>query len=83
MDKDTKKVAGAMEAEDLKLAKVADGKTVDLYNFPDVISTGAFPLGARTLDAGPHRLTLEIVGTNPAAAAGGRLGMDYLRLTPK
>jgi hypothetical protein len=57
------------------------GDPLDLYNFPDVISTGALSLGSASLDAGTHRLTLEIIGANPAAAAGDKLGLDYLRLT--
>ncbi len=57
------------------------GSPIDLYNFPDVVSTGAQPLGSHTLEAGNHRLTLEITGVNAAAAGGDKLGLDYLRLT--
>ena len=57
------------------------GEPVDLYNFPDVISTGAVPLGSKALDAGNHRLTLEMTGANPAAVAGDKLGLDYVRLS--
>jgi hypothetical protein len=57
------------------------GGPLDLYNFPDVISTGALSLGAKMLDAGIHRLTLEMTGANPAALQGDKLGLDYLRLT--
>jgi hypothetical protein len=57
------------------------GEPLDLYNFPDVISTGALALGSKTLDAGNHRLTLEITGANPAAAGGGKAGLDYVRVT--
>jgi hypothetical protein len=59
------------------------GEPIDLYNFPDVISSGALTLGATTLDAGQHRLTLEIAGANAAAVGGDKLGLDYLRLTPE
>jgi hypothetical protein len=58
------------------------GSPIDLYNFPDVLSTGALPLGSKTLDAGNHRLTLELTGVNPAAV-GDRVGIDYVRLTPE
>ena len=57
------------------------GGPLDLYNFPDVLSTGAQSLGSRTLDAGNHKLSIEITGVNPAAAGGDKLGLDYLRLT--
>jgi hypothetical protein len=57
------------------------GEPIDLYNFPDVISTGALALGAKSLDAGKHRLTLEIAGVNPAASGGDKLGIDYIRLS--
>lgn len=57
------------------------GEPIDLYNFPDVISTGALPLGTATLDAGSHRLMLELVGANTVAAGGDKMGIDYLRLT--
>jgi hypothetical protein len=40
------------------------------------------PLGSKTLDAGNHRLTLELTGVNPAAV-GDRVGIDYVRLTPE
>lgn len=53
---------------------------LDLYNFPDVISTGAQPLATMILDAGPHKLAFEMVGVNPAAIGGDKLGIDYVRL---
>ncbi len=59
------------------------GEPIDLYNFPDVISTGALGLGSNTLDAGEHRLILQITGVNPAAAGGDKMGFDYLRLMPE
>ncbi|MCI0683740.1 MAG: VCBS repeat-containing protein [Gemmataceae bacterium] len=57
------------------------GEPIDLYNFPDVISTGALALGTKTLDAGNHRLTLELSGANVAAVGGDKMGLDYVRLT--
>jgi hypothetical protein len=59
------------------------GEPLDLYNAPDVTSTGERELGARTLKAGNHRLTLEITGANPAALQTYRVGVDYVRLIPK
>jgi hypothetical protein len=56
------------------------GGPLDLYNFPDVISTGALSLGSKTLEAGKHRLTVEVKGVNPAAMKGDKVGLDYLRL---
>ncbi len=57
------------------------GENIDLYNFPDVISTGALAIGSKKLEAGNHRLTIEMTSVNPAAAGGDKLGVDYLRLT--
>jgi hypothetical protein len=57
-------------------------KEIDLYNSPDVISSGEINLGKRKLDAGPHKLTLAIAGANPAAVQAFMVGLDYLRLQP-
>ncbi|HEY2250101.1 MAG TPA: VCBS repeat-containing protein, partial [Planctomycetaceae bacterium] len=57
-------------------------KEIDLYNSPDVISTGELTLGKLKLDAGPHKLTLAITGANPAAVPAYMVGLDYLRLQP-
>jgi len=57
-------------------------KEIDLYNSPDVISTGELTLGKRQLDAGPHTLALVIAGANPAAVQAYMVGLDYLRLQP-
>ena len=59
------------------------GEPLDLYNAPDVTSTGEREVGARTLKAGDHRLTLEITGANPAAPQTYRVGLDYVRLIPR
>lgn len=60
------------------------GEPIDLYNFPDVLSTGALALGSRSLDAGKHRLVLEIVGANPAmVGTAPRIGLDYLLVKRK
>ena len=56
------------------------GGPLDLYNFPDVISTGALPLGSANLKTGKHRVVLEFKGANPAAVKADKIGLDYLRL---
>ena len=56
------------------------GGPIDLYNFPDVISTGTLALGTRKLDAGPHRLTVEFTGVNAATPKADKIGIDYVRL---
>lgn len=56
------------------------GKPIDLYNSPDVISSGKIQLGKRDLTAGKHMLTLEITGKN-SASKGSLIGLDYVLLT--
>ena len=58
------------------------GPPLDLYNFPDVITTGVLTLGKRKLESGKHRLTLEITGANPSAQPACLVGVDYIRLAP-
>lgn len=72
-------------AADYAIVKVElDGKAlgdpVDLYNFPDVITTGEITLGKWKFEKGPHKLTLIIAGANPAAVPAYMVGLDYLRL---
>ncbi|HET6881529.1 MAG TPA: VCBS repeat-containing protein [Pirellulales bacterium] len=57
------------------------GKPIDAFNYPDVITTGVISLGKQRLSAGDHKLTLEIVGANPAAAQSHLVGIDYVKLT--
>jgi hypothetical protein len=57
-------------------------KEIDLYNSPDVISSGELNLGKPKLDAGPHTLALVIAGANPAAVRAFMVGLDYVRLQP-
>jgi len=56
------------------------GAPIDLYQFAKVTTTGVVehPLGQ--LDAGTHKFTLRITGTNPNAVQNRYVGMDYLRL---
>jgi hypothetical protein len=56
---------------------------LDLYNYPDVVTTGVVELGERELDAGKHRLTIKITGANLAAKKTYMFGMDYLLLNAK
>jgi hypothetical protein len=74
-------------ARDYAIVKVElDGqplrKDLDLYNSPDVISTGEISFGERKLEAGAHRLVVSIVGCNPAAVRAYMVGLDYIRLKP-
>ena len=61
-----------------------DGKKIgpphDLYNSPDVVTTGVVSLGTLDLKAGKHRLTIEIVGAHPQAIKAYMFGLDYLYL---
>ena len=57
------------------------GKPLDLYNSPDVLTTGVLTLGTRKLDAGKHQLVLEITGANPVAVPTYLVGVDYVRLS--
>lgn len=51
---------------------------VDFYSAANV--TRLTTLGERDLAQGQHRLTVEVVGTNPAAKPRHMLGLDYVRL---
>ncbi|HVC93426.1 MAG TPA: VCBS repeat-containing protein [Pirellulales bacterium] len=57
------------------------GEPLDLYNYPDVISTGMLKLGSRKLDAGEHELSIEITGKNASASGAYLVGLDYLSLS--
>jgi hypothetical protein len=59
------------------------GKPLDLYNSPDVLTTGLLTLGRRQLSAGKHRFALEITGANSAATPAYLVGLDYVRLVPQ
>ncbi len=55
------------------------GEPLDLYS-NGVVTTGPKAIGERTLDAGEHKLTIEITGANPAAVKRHMFGLDYLKL---
>ncbi len=64
-----------------------DGKPaagpIDLYNRPEVITTGPVSLGMHELTAGKHTLRVTIVGANAKAAPARMFGLDYLYLSPQ
>lgn len=52
---------------------------LDLFNEPDVITTGEVNLGRQEMKAGTHTLHVLIDGANPKAVKGYMVGIDYLR----
>ena len=54
---------------------------IDLFNSPDVITTGVLTFENQELSAGNHKLSVEIVGANPKAVPAFMFGLDYVRLT--
>jgi len=46
------------------------------------VPTGEIDLGTQNLTAGEHRLSIGIVGANPAATKAYMVGLDYARLEP-
>ena len=74
-------------ARDYGIVKLSIDDTVldtslDLYNGPDVITTGVLTYPGVSLKKGDHRLNLEILGANPDAVKGFMVAMDYVRLVP-
>ena len=59
------------------------GEPLDLYSYPDVITSGEVALGTRQLAAGKHTLTLVLTGANPSAVQSFMVGLDYLRISPR
>ncbi|MBM4001286.1 MAG: c-type cytochrome [Planctomycetes bacterium] len=55
------------------------GGPLDLFNFPDVLTTGVLAFPAKRFEAGEHRLTIEIIGTHPQAVPAHMVGVDYVR----
>jgi putative membrane-bound dehydrogenase-like protein len=58
------------------------GETFDLFNNPDVITTGVVKLTTEKLEAGKHQITFEVVGANAAAVKAYMFALDYLYLWP-
>jgi putative membrane-bound dehydrogenase-like protein len=74
-------------ARDYGVAKISiDDKVLDpgfdMFNNPDVITTGVLSFGMNELAAGNHRITFEIVGANPEGVKAYMLAVDYIRLVP-
>ena len=67
----------------LRVDDVPLGAPIDLFNSPDVITTGVLSFSLDGLAAGQHTLVIEIVGSNPKAAKAYMFGLDYVRLVPK
>jgi hypothetical protein len=58
------------------------GEAIDLYN-SSVITTGGTSLGTVTLQEGPAKFRVRIVGANPKAVKRHMLGLDYIKLIKK
>ena len=54
------------------------GEPMDFYSATNI--TKPMPLGECDLTEGEHRLTVEAVGTNPAAKPRSMFGLDYVKL---
>jgi hypothetical protein len=57
------------------------GAPIDLYN-QGVVPSGPISLGTHDLAAGPHKLTVEILGANPAAEKSYMFGIDRIDVKP-
>jgi serine/threonine protein kinase len=73
------------KAPDFAIVKLSlDGKPlgepIDLYNAPDVVTSGPLNLGRHDLEAGWHIMKVEIVGANTNADKKYFFGLDYLTL---
>eukprot|EP00913_Durusdinium_trenchii_P013350 g12531.t1 len=60
-----------------------DGKSlggpIDLFNSPNVVTTGVLTFPAPDIKAGKHKLTIRIVGANRKAVKSYMVGLDYVR----
>ena len=57
------------------------GEPIDLFN-KGVIRTKPLELGTLSLDAGEHKLTIEVTGANPEAKKSYMVGLDEVLLVP-
>src|SRR5690606_7264327 len=55
---------------------------IDLFNKPDVITTGAISLGTHELAAGVNPLQFTLAPPNPSALPRNMMGLDYVFLIP-
>lgn len=65
----------------LLLDGVKIGNPVDLYD-SELTHTGVLSFEARNLNAGEHKLTVEIVGANEKTGGNHLFGLDYIKLEP-
>ena len=56
------------------------GGPIDLFTNPQVVTTGVIRFDAMDLSKGSHKLSAEIIGTNPKAEKAYMFGLDYIRL---
>ncbi|HIG30414.1 MAG TPA: hypothetical protein EYQ50_22490 [Verrucomicrobiales bacterium] len=56
-------------------------KNIDLFNEPDVITTGVIFLGEHHLKAGDHVLGVELIGANPKAVQSYMFGLDWVKFS--
>ncbi len=66
----------------LKLDGRPLGGEIDLFNSPDVITTGVLSYEPRPFEAGVSKLEVEIAGAHPQAVPAYMFGLDYVRLLP-
>jgi putative membrane-bound dehydrogenase-like protein len=66
----------------LQLDQTVLDPQLDLFNTPEVVTTGVLTYRGVQLSQGAHRMTFEIVGSNPAAVKNHMVGVDYVRLVP-
>jgi hypothetical protein len=64
----------------LKLDGESLGNSIDLYDYPNVGTTGLLKFGTRSLQAGTHKLLIETVGANDSAIKSYMVGVDCLWL---
>lgn len=64
----------------MSIASQPLGGPVDLYNSPDVLTTGVLSFEGIKLEAGEQRIRFEIVGAHPQAVKQYMVGIDYVRL---
>lgn len=58
------------------------GGPIDCFVKGTVITTGMLPMGTMPLEAGNHKLTLEVVGANSEAVPAHLVALDFLLLEP-
>ncbi|MCA9064490.1 MAG: hypothetical protein KDA96_15575, partial [Planctomycetaceae bacterium] len=73
------------KAKDYGTFRISAGEQVldaalDLYNDPEVITTGMISYSQVPLKKGANSITFEITGAHPEAVKSYMLGIDYIRL---